>query len=297
MLFQHYAQPHLDTWLAFLSRQRGYSNHTLSNYSRDVLACIIYLEQNGECTSFEQVTLQHAKTYIRHLNQTLSENSVRRHVASLRSLWVYLITLEIVSKNPWENVILPKKSIQIPNVLFTPEIQQLENLFPQTPQGIRNRALFECLFATGMRVSELVSVRLRDIDFDQGEIKVLGKGKKERIVLFGKTAHDWILKYIKEVRTQWHPTDDTLFLNPEGAQLSVRTVQRMMKAVSVVLQGPSATPHTLRHSFASALINGGADIKSVQELLGHSSLSSTQIYTHIPSDILQNKYKKSHPRS
>lgn len=282
----------LDCFLAFLTRQKNYSSHTISNYKRDILAFLNFTSPNNT-DPLSALTPRGCRHYLIALEKkTLKPRSIARAIAALRSFWTFLIATHIVDTNPWEFLTLPRLGQPFPQVLFNEDIEKKLNAIPNTPQGIRNRAICEFLYSTGLRVSELVSLNIDHIDWEEREVWIMGKGKKERITLFGHSAKDALLRYLDQVRPIWDLTKQpALFINTRGQRLTPRSMQRIVKEMGFL------TPHTLRHSFASSLLNGGADLKTIQELLGHSSLSTTQIYTHITTEKLQKSYTKAHPRA
>lgn len=284
--------PHLEAFLAFLTRQKHYSPHTISNYQRDIAGFLAFMAKAEE-TDFQALSARVCKQYIHSLDaKKLQPRSVGRAVAALRSFWVFLMATEVVDHTPWEFLNLPRLSQLLPKVLFHEDIETKLDAIPTTLQGLRTKAICEFLYGTGLRVSELVSLNMDAMDLASQEIKVLGKGQKERIVLFGVPAQQALDHYLTKVRPHWALKQSTaLFINTRGERLTVRSVQRLVKSAGFL------SPHTLRHSFASAMLNGGADLKSIQELLGHSNLSTTQIYTHITTEKLEKAYQKAHPRS
>jgi integrase/recombinase XerC len=272
-------------FLEALSGLKGYSPHTISNYKRDLLRFSTYM-MTQEVVSFNDINLRYCKNYLIALHQSgLSTRSIHRHIATLRSFWLYLIDHGDVTDTPWEQLTLPRLHKKLPKVLFDDEIaQRLKMIDISTPKGLRDACICELLYATGVRVSELISISLKDIDFELKEIRIMGKGQKERIVLFGGQSAVLLSQYLAE--TPSTAANHKLF------SLTPRSIQRIIKHRFGEL-AQSVSPHTLRHSFATALLNGGADLSSIQTLLGHESISTTQHYTHIPDDQLKDKFIKS----
>ncbi len=274
--------------------------HTITNYRRDIERFLAFSTEEGT-PDFSLLTHRTCRQYLGILDQSgLKPRSIARGIAALRSFWNYLMTTGEVTQNPWEFLILPKSPHSLPHFMCDAEIARLFSAIPiHTLQGIRNRTLCECLFGMGVRVTELIQINVEDLDLHDAQVRVMGKGQKERIALFGDSAKTFLKRYLEEARPQWAlSSKGPLFVNKKGQRLTVRTVQRLIESLRNYLDTPKAmTPHTFRHSFASSLLNGGADLKSVQELLGHSSLSTTQLYTHITTAKLQENYKKAHPRS
>ena len=230
----------------------------------------------------------------------LTPNSINRHLSALRSFYNYLLQKNVISSNPFKIVSSQKKDKRLPNYMkyneFTDMIDSLDNI----PLDIRNRALLELLFSTGLRVSELTSIKINDIDFSRMEIRVVGKGNKERIAYFNEHAAAALNNYLKGSRNELlnGKQSEYLFINHIGGVLTQRGVRdiidRIIKKSSI---NAHITPHTFRHTFATMLLNEGCDLKSVQELLGHVNMSTTSIYTHITSDKIKDAYLHSHPRS
>lgn len=295
----------LDAYLSYLKNQRRYSGHTLSNYQRDLKDFLAFWSRNFPPSAWRQANYQQARQYLYFLQQrSLARATIARHVAALRSFFKFLTRTKKAKANPWALLSTPRLSKKLPNFLYPEEIKKfLEAPDAATPKGSRDRAILELIYATGLRVSELVGIRLADLDLARGEIRVIGKGSKERIVLLGKYAQASLRDYLDKARpvldrTAGDRSDRFLFLNKGGGRLSVRHVQRLILAVSNKIGlGRRITPHSLRHTFATHLLAGGADLKSVQELLGHSSLSTTQVYTHLTKERLKNIYDRAHPRA
>lgn len=294
-----------DKWsqdfLAFLRAEKRYSGHTISNYQRDLNHFQQFFVSRTHKNEISSVDRKLCKQYLAALEQRhYAPASVLRRVSAIRSFWRYLIMHEIVADNPWEFLHTPRRAQNLPEVLFTDEMTTfLDHIVMDTPHGLRLRAIAELIYSAGLRVSELTGLNLSDIRFDRNEICVRGKGGKERFALFTPLAGHYLSNYIHTVRqlTLKTPTD-AVFLNKFGTRLNVRSVQRELQTeVSRQQLGRHVTPHTLRHSFATSLFDGGADLRTVQSLLGHSSLSTTQIYTHLSGEKLKRTYKRSHPRA
>ncbi len=286
-----------EQFLSFLQFQKQYSLHTVKNYRLDLDHFFQFI-QEGENDSLSDCDLRACRHYLYALKQhPYHPKTISRKIAVLRSFWKYLINFCNLKKNPWEGLTGPKIPKRLPSVLTHSEMTLFLDQIPaQTPVQIRDRAICELLYGAGLRVSELVGLNHEDIDIERGEMILRGKGKKERVGFFGKTARRWLFHYINH--PFWKKYSSTaLFRNHFGKRLSVRSVQRRIQRYPHSIKGKSFTPHTLRHSFATALFHGGADLRTIQELLGHSSLATTQIYTHLNSDRLRQTFKKSHPRA
>jgi integrase/recombinase XerD len=290
---------YLDDFLTVLSLDKHYSTHTITNYRRDIHRFQKFCKDSD--TPIQDITIRSCRNYLYHLEQdSLSPKSMARHIASLRSFWNYLIYIKKTELNPWTLISIPKISRTLPHILTENDMHAfLDNLPTTTATEYRDKTICECLYGSGLRVSELIGLNLSDLVLENGEMRITGKGNKERLAIFGHTTKEFLRTYINTIRPLWCDNDsDELFVNQRGTRLSVRSVQRMIKAHALKQNISSAiTPHTFRHSFATALFNGGADLRSIQELLGHSSLSTTQIYTHLSIKKLQDIYLSTHPRA
>lgn len=298
----------LTDWLNYLRNQRRYSDHTISNYQRDLKDFFAFWTKNFSGSPWRQISYQQARQYL-YLLQTrnFARTSIARHVASLRSFFKFLVRSKQAGANPWAMLSTPRLIKKLPNFLYPEDIEKfLAAPDTSTLSGCRDRALMELIYATGLRVSELVGITLPDLDVDRGEIRVMGKGSKERIVLLGQYAKISLREYINKARPQLAKragevipkSPGFLWLNKNGGRLSVRHVQRLVLSIAQKIGlGRKITPHSLRHTFATHLLAGGADLRSVQELLGHTSLSTTQIYTHLTKERLKNIYDRAHPRA
>ena len=244
----------------------------------------------------------HARLYVTKLyDENLARTSISRKISSIRSFFRYLNREVDLDDAPFRSLYHPKKEGRLPNFFYEEELQQLfATSSGSDDKSIRNMAILELLYATGIRVSECVSIELDQIDFHYSILRVMGKGRKERIVPFGQYAHDALLQYIKEVRPKLMKNKEhqRLFVNMRGGELTARGVRHilndMMEAASL---HSKIYPHMLRHTFATHLLNNGADLRTVQELLGHAHLSSTQVYTHVTKEHLRNTYMNAHPRA
>jgi len=241
------------------------------------------------------------KTYLQYLKtQKLTNKTIARHIASLRSFWHYLNKHQLVNTNPWALLNLPKATKYLPNIIKAKHlIAFIDAIDGSTPMGTRNKLIVECLYSTGIRVSELTDLTLKQVNLSQQELLIKGKGQTERLVIFGNYLHTGLKTYLAHTRPQLAgPNESAVFINKYGTKLTPRSIQRMLKEESKK-QGfaQTITPHVLRHSFATDLFNGGADIRSVQELLGHKNVVTTQIYTHLSEELLTETFTKAHPRA
>lgn len=291
---------HISLFLTFLHNERNYPiDTTIKNYENDLINFKDYLEINK--INYLKITKEDVRKYLKYLDQkNYKNNSISRHLSSLRTFYSYLVNEKIIENNIFKNISSPKKEKKLPNFLQYNEIEKMLDICSlENDLGIRNRLIIETLYDTGLRVSELVNIKLEDIDINNKEIRVLGKGNKERIVYFGDYEIEILELYLKtsRIRLLKNKNNNYLFLNHLGNKLSDRGVRlivdNIIKEASIKHK---ISPHTLRHTFATHLLNEGADLKSVQELLGHASLSTTQIYTHVSNERLRSVYLKSHPR-
>jgi integrase/recombinase XerD len=288
----------IEAFLTDLQLRRGASPHTVENYRRDLQHLCDWLEAL-EVTSWDAVTRTTVRRWIAWMHgEGYAPASIARKLSALRSLFRYLVREDLVSASPMLLVPAPKGRQTLPSVLTVEEIERLLAApDATTPLGIRDRCLFEVLYATGLRVSELLGLRVDQIDWTRRSIQVLGKGSKERIVLVGDLAVDALERYVHEARPllEGDATCDALFLSHLGKALSVRgfhlVLQRHLAHCGIARR---VTPHTLRHSFATHLLEGGADLRTVQELLGHASVSTTQVYTHVSEGYLRDVYSRAH---
>ncbi len=293
-------QKEISQFLASLKHERNASPHTIASYGRDLLQLARYLEERKIALSrIDNVIL---RGFLAKLQEKKNKKStVARKLAAIRSFFQFCIKKKWLENNPAKAVATPKQEKHVPSFLSEDEMAQFLDL-PQTtqPLDLRDKAALELLYATGMRVSELAGLDLDDLNFSERLIRVKGKGKKERLVPFGKKAEDCLTFYIRS-RPQINKGDieaKALFLNYRGERLSARSVERIVdKYIRLTALRRKISPHSLRHSFASHLLSRGADLRVIQELLGHESLATTQKYTHLDLKQLLEVYKKSHPRS
>lgn len=290
----------LEAYLDYLKYQRQYSDYTITSYQNDIEEYFRYLKQEG--LDFKTVEYSDIRFYLMYLEKKgkLKNTSVARKMSSVRSFYKYLVNQNIVCHNVFSLVHSPKKEKPLPRYF---EYNELEELFlvpdQTTPLGQRDNLLLEMLYATGVRVGELVHIKLSDIQMDSKTIHILGKGNKERLVSFGDYAKDALLLYLEDGRKQLLKTEnDFLFLNHLGQPLTERGVRyaldQMIKQTSIQKK---ISPHRIRHSFATHLLNEGCDLLTVQKLLGHQSIAATQIYTHVSTDRLKEVYYHSFPRA
>lgn len=286
----------------FLASLAAASPHTVKAYAED-LRQFVEFASVADVTNADAVETQLLRSYLLHLaNINLARASRARKTAALRSFFAFLARRGVIPRSPATGLRSPKTERRLPKFLRDDEISALLSAPSTEPLGLRDRALLETLYATGMRAGELVKLSVTDVDFDEGVIRVIGKGDKERVTLLGREAVTVILRYLKAGRptlvAQTGEDDGALFVNRFGKRLSDRGVRKLFdKYCAQASAHLKITPHVLRHTFATHLLNNGADLRLVQELLGHASVATTQLYTHVTTERLQEVYKKAHPRA
>jgi len=283
---------YLDKFIFYLEIEKNYSPHTLLNYRSDLDGFLEFIDQKP----IQKVDYLLLRKYLAQLRaKQYRSRTMGRKLSSLRSFYKFLYREGLVKENPASLLMSPKLEKTLPKFLTEDEMKKfIESPSLKSPFGKRDRAILETLYSTGIRVSELVSLNIERVDLIGNIAKVLGKGKKERLVPIGDQALDSIRSYLKTRKHQ----SSALFLNKNGTRLSDRGVRNIVnKHIKAVSETRKISPHVLRHSFATHLLNRGADLRSVQELLGHVNLSTTQIYTHVTTDRLKEVYNKAHPRA
>jgi len=299
---------HKKLFLNYLRNEKSLSENTISSYTLDINKFFSYLENIKKISKLEKITDKSVSEFLGYLNKSgnkleekYSSKSIPRFISSLKSFFKYLETEKYISVNPIENIETPRTSRILPEVLSIEEIDLILSK-PDTDNklGLRDKAILETIYASGLRVSEAINLEISNIIFDEGYIRVFGKGSKERIVPIGNTALKYITLYIDKSRSilKNQKSYDYLFLNFRGNKLSRMGINDILKKYCLEAGiKKNIYPHTLRHSFATHLLQGGADIRIIQEMLGHSDISTTQIYTHIDKDYLIEIHKTFHPRS
>ncbi len=301
MVMNEDSKKYLQAFKLYIEVERNFSKHTVTAYGSDILSFLIWLNDR----SLSEVTYSTIREYLLYIQQfNYSKTTTARKIASLRTFYRYLYRERIVDTNPAIGVHSPKRGKSLPEFLTESEMEQvLNNIKMDSPAGYRNRTILELLYATGMRVSELSSLNFENLNLEENEIKVFGKGAKERIVLVSQRAKKFLETYIKTVRylifKDENITPQTpVFINKTGYRLQPQSVRLAIRDVVDKIELPKhVTPHVFRHSFATKLLENGADLRVVQELLGHSSISNTQIYTHVSTERLKQSYNIAHPRA
>ena len=291
----------LNKYIRYLELERSISPLTVRNYTSDVQGFLCFLEDNG-IDSLDKVNRSTMRRYLGRLHeQGIVRASISRKLSALRSFYRYLLQENLVNSEPLSTLSAPKLEKRLPTFLTTDEIPRLlEAPSSSTPQGLRDRAILELLYAAGLRVSEIVTLDLKDIDLDSREIRVWGKGAKERMVLMGKPAADALRLYLDlgRIKLQGETNTQAVFLNRFGERIVERRVQHITrKYARQAGLDMRVHPHIMRHTFATHLLDGGADLRVVQDLMGHAQLSSTQIYTHVTQSQIRRTYLAAHPRS
>lgn len=293
--------PTLKMYQDYLRIERGLSSNTISNYSLDIKKLIHWLELHKIEISPTSISEQTIQTFIYEIAKTIAPRSQGRLISGLKGFFNYLVFEEYRTTNPLELMESPKLGRKLPDTLSELEIDQLITAIDLTkPQGERNRAILETLYGCGLRVSELINLKISDLFFEEGIIKVTGKGDKERFVPIGDGTIKYINLYRKEVRVHdpiQPEATDTLFLNRRGRGLTRAMIFTIIKQLAVKSGIEKiVSPHTFRHSFATHLLKRGADLRAIQQMLGHESITTTEIYTHIDKSHLTQVIHKFHPR-
>ncbi len=291
----------LERFVTYLQAEKNASPYTVRNYQYEIKQFLNYLEDRDIYT-WDAVNRTLLREYLAWLQEKgYVKHSIARKLSELRSFGNFLVDEGVLAENPMRSVSAPKLPKRLPKTLTAEEVNALIDApDARNAQGARDRAIIELLYAAGLRVSELVGLDLANIDWDSRELRVMGKGNRERIALLGESAMKSLRHYVDEGRPKMigKKTTNALFLNRFGGRLSTRSVQLIVsKYAKQAGLEKNITPHVLRHTFATHLLNGGADLRVVQELLGHSVLTTTQIYTQVSKSQAQESYDKSHPRS
>ncbi|CAM4165890.1 site-specific tyrosine recombinase XerD [Jeotgalicoccus halotolerans] len=290
---------YIDEYLTYLKIERGLSNASISSYKQDLKQYNQYLTDEN-VTGVEQITAEILVTFLQFLSLSGKSNkTIRRIQSTLRNFHQFLQIEQVIDTNPALRLNTPKEERELPVVLSVEEMETLLHSPDSTAQGIRDNAIMELLYASGLRVSELINLKLGDLNLDMGFIRVYGKGDKERIVPTTEYVADKLNNYIKNQRLTLlkHENTDILFLTNRGKGFTRQGLWKTIKKY-VLISGinKNITPHTFRHSFATHLIENGADLRAVQEMLGHSDISTTQVYTQISASKIREMYKQFHPR-
>ncbi|RXI98017.1 tyrosine recombinase XerC [Anaerobacillus alkaliphilus] len=292
----------IETFIRFLQVEKNVSQHTVYNYKKDIEHFSFFMKQHS-IISYAAVSYAFVRLYLTELYaNNYKRKTIARKISCMRSFYKFLMTEERITENPFALASTPKQETRLPTFLYEDEIKKLFSVSDlTTPLGQRNQALLELLYGTGIRVSECCNLKIQDVDFQIGTILVLGKGRKERYIPVGSYALDALYTYINDGRKKLQNSDQEqlgVFLNYRGQPLSRSGVRKILEdIVGKAAATYHISPHVLRHTFATHMLNEGADMRSVQELLGHSHLSSTQVYTHVTKEHLKHVYNNFHPRA
>ncbi|MDD2568922.1 MAG: tyrosine recombinase XerC [Clostridia bacterium] len=291
-------------FLSYVQIEKNYSPNTIQAYRKDLASFLVYLEENHQTAVLddpEALSYIIMRNYLAHLQrQGLDKRTISRKLSAARSFYRFLMRQEIVMHNPAAEVASPKLEKKLPIFLYPEEIEALMSVTAEDLWGMRDRSILEVLYGCGLRVSELVSMNIKNIDCHAGFVRVIGKGSKERIVPVGDLAIDAVQTYLalRIAAGKTAGLDEPLFINQRGGRLTDRSVRMILnKYIEKTFIDKNVSPHSLRHSFATHLLENGADLRSVQELLGHKNISTTQIYTHLSMTTIRDAYNKSHPRA
>ena len=284
----------IEDFINYLIFEKKYSDNTVKAYKQYLTKFMNYLNNK----KINKIVKKDIENYIEYLSKNLEARTVSRNISTLKSLYKYLMINKIVNKNPMEIIRNPKLKKSLPKVLSETEINSLLDIKPKNHFDYRNKAMIELMYSSGLRVSELINLKVTDIDLENETVRVFGKGSKERIIPLNEYTVVALKIYIKEHRKELfkHGENNYLFLNNHGNQMTRQGFFKILKNLAKDKNIKTEfSPHTIRHSFATHLLKHGADLRSIQELLGHSDISSTQIYTHITNEKLKENYEEYHP--
>ena len=311
---------YVDKFLYYEEVILGKSFNTIRGYRRDLLQFMEYLEEYEEIHNFEEIEMMTFRSFIAYLNspkrlekdentkdmkkkaklKPVSKRSINRKISALRTFFKYLQEIKVIETNKASYINVPKFEKELPNVINRDDLNNLRHVInTEKITGIRDRLIIELLYSSGLRSIELINLSEFMIDIEEREIRVIGKGDKERITFFSENAKKWLIKYIEEKKRQYaNYTREVLIVNSKGKKLTTRSLRRLISAHAheAGIQ-KEITPHVFRHSFATELLNNGVDIRYLQELLGHSSIAATQVYTHVSKSLLRDIYMSTHPLS
>lgn len=291
------------SYTLFLQVEKQLAANTIASYKSDVGRYLLFLEEHQKRQSLDELTQEDVISFLAYLKKMeLSAKSISRNISAIKGMHRYFVAEELCAHDPTENIETPKIEKYLPEILTQNEVAAILEAPPvDNKLGLRDKAILETMYATGMRVSEVISLRLHQILFDLKLVRIFGKGSKERLVPIGRIAIEWLQKYLSQSRPlliKSGRVTDIVFLNKRGTSLSRMSIWNIVRQYA--LQAGIARevhPHTLRHCFASHLLEGGADLRSVQEMLGHSDISTTDIYTHIDREYLKEVHRTFHPRA
>ena len=282
----------IEDYKTYLSMERNYSNNTVKAYLNDIMNFTIFIKKN-----LLLITPQDIREYLKHISN-LSPRTISHNLSSLKSLYNYLEMINLTNSNPTNEINRPKLESKMPTYLTLDEVSKLLDIKVENEYNARDKAILELLYSSGIRISELTTMELSNIDLDECLIRIMGKGSKERIIPLGDYAINALNDYLNNYRDKLNKLNSTyVFLNNRGGQLSRQFIFKTIKNYAIKKGiSKNISPHTLRHTFATHLLKNGADLRIIQELLGHENLSTTQIYTHLSNDKLKSDYEEYYPR-
>ena len=294
-------QSYIKEYQNYLRLERGLSKNTIENYTFDIEKLVLFLHQHDIAVSPIHISEDTIQQFIYEISSKVNARSQSRVISGLKSFFNYLVFEDYRKETPLELIEVPKTGRKLPDTLATEEIDALISAIDlSTPEGERNKAMLETLYSCGLRVSELVSLKISDLFFEEGFIKITGKGNKQRFVPVGKTTIKYITQYVNQIRVHYPVQkghEDTLFLNRRGRQLTRAMVFTIIKDLAVKINlNKTISPHTFRHSFATHLLENGADLRSIQLMLGHESITTTEVYMHLDRKFLSEVLNNYHPR-
>jgi len=287
-------------FLKYLEYEKRYSKNTIKSYNNDLQQFIVFCEVTIGTFEPDTITERHVRAWIVDLSKSnISPRSINRKITTLRVFFKFIKRLNIIDQNPLEKFSRLKQKKELPWFVDEPTMEKLfsEVDFSEEYEGVRDKMILELFYATGMRLSELINIKVQDLDLGKSSVKVLGKRNKERIIPLYDTIGDRLIPYLK-IRKEQQSNTDYLFLTKKGRKVYEKFVYRLVNScLAKVTTMEKKSPHVLRHTFATHMLNNGADLNSVKEILGHASLSATQVYTHNTFEKIRNIYKQAHPRS
>ncbi len=294
-------QSYIKEYQNYLRLERGLSKNTIENYTFDIEKLVLFLQQHDIKVSPIQITEETVQQFIYEISSKVNARSQSRIISGLKSFFNYLVFEDYRNDTPLELIEVPKTGRKLPDTLATEEIDALISAIDlSTPEGERNKAMLETLYSCGLRVSELVGLKISDLFFEEGFIKITGKGNKQRFVPVGGSTIKYITSYVNLIRVHYSVQkghEDTLFLNRRGRQLTRAMVFTIIKDLAVKINlNKTISPHTFRHSFATHLLENGADLRSIQLMLGHESITTTEVYVHLDRKFLSEVLNNYHPR-
>ena len=299
MILEQHLEQHIDSFIEYCKYEKRCANDTIITYSTALNDFLIYLEEtNNKMPNINDITINKIRPFMGWLaDKNMKRNTLILKMSAVKSFFKYCYKKEILKENITQNIPTLKKEKKLPSYLTENEMNNLLKCNENSFIYIRNNALMELIYSTGIRVNEALNIKLSDISIRNRNIKVLGKGNKERIVPIGDIAIKSIYNY-KNIRNSANPSTDKLFINYRGTKLSAVSAWKIVnKAMTGITDAKQKSPHTLRHSFATHLLDNGADIYAISKMLGHSNLSTTEIYTHVSVERLKKSYKQAHPRA